>query len=252
MKIQLIKNDVIKLDIPSFVCDKNAVGEHLNDHPLTQLLNIYGFLCIVGKPGSGKTSFAISLMTQKKPKIYKKTHHHVIIIMPSDSISSLKKNPFEKLPKENLINELTDESIMQINKRIEGYTKKGEKTLLFIDDMTAKLKSSAYIIEILKTIIFNRRHLKTNVIITVQSFVNIPLDLRKNISNLVLFKPSKKEFQQVFDELLETKKDLALKIMKITYMNDNHNFLFLNVPLQRMFKNFDEFKIKDDSDSDSE
>jgi hypothetical protein len=68
----------------------------------------------------------------------------------------------------------------------------------------------------------------------------------------VLFKPSKKEFQQVFDELLETKKDLALKIMKITYMNDNHNFLFLNVPLQRMFKNFDEFKIKDDSDSDSE
>ena len=117
--------------------------------------------------------------------------------------------------------------------------------------MTAKLKSSAYIIEILKTIIFNRRHLKLNIIITVQSFNNIPLDVRKNISNLVLFKPGKKKFQIVFDELLETKKDLALEIMRLTYKNDNHNFLFLNVPSQRIFRNFDEYKL-DNSDSDEE
>ncbi len=45
----------------------------------------------------------------------------------------------------------------------------------------------------------------------------------ENISNLVLFKLSKKEFQIVFDELLETKRDLALEIMRITYMNDDHN-----------------------------
>jgi hypothetical protein len=76
------------------------------------------------------------------------------------------------------------------------------------------------------------------------------LDVRKNISNLVLFKPSKKEFQIVFDELLETKKDLALEIMKMTYKNDDHNFLFLNVPSQRLFRNFDEYKL--DSDSDDE
>jgi hypothetical protein len=102
----------------------------------------------------------------------------------------------------------------------------------------------------LKKLIYNRRHLKLNIIITVQSFVNIPLDVRKNISNLVLFKPSKKEFQIVFDELLETKKDLALEIMKITYEHCDHNFLFLNVPSQRIFRNFDEYKL--DSDSDDE
>ncbi len=204
MKIQLLKNKKFKLDIPKFVCDENAVGEHLNDHPLTQLLNVFGFLCIVGKPGSGKTSFAISLITQNKPKIYRKTHHHILIIMPKHSIASLKKNPFDKLPENNLISELTDVTIMEVYKRIEGYSDKNEKTLLFIDDMTADLKSSKYIIDTLKKLIYNRRHLKLNIIITVQSFVNIPLDVRKNISNLVLFKPSKKEFQIVFDELLET------------------------------------------------
>jgi hypothetical protein len=251
MKIQLLKNKKIKLDIPNFVCDENPIGEHLNNHPLTKLLNIFGFLVIVGKPSSGKTSFAVSLITNNKPKIYRKTHHHILIIMPTHSLASLKKNPFDKLPENNLISELNDDTIMQVYKRIEDYSEKNEKTLLFIDDMTADLKSSKYIIDHLKKMIYNRRHLKLNIIITVQSFVNIPLDVRKNISNLVLFKPSKKEFQIVFDELLETKKDLALEIMRSTYKNDNHNFLFLNVPSQRIFRNFDEYKL-DNSDSDEE
>ena len=40
--ISIKKNDEIELDIPSFLCDNNAVGSHLDGHPLTQLLNIYG------------------------------------------------------------------------------------------------------------------------------------------------------------------------------------------------------------------
>jgi AAA15 family ATPase/GTPase len=128
MKIKLNKNKDIKLDIPKFSCDENAVGEHLNNHDFTKLLNVYGFLCVVGRPGSGKTSFTIALITQKEPKIYKKTHHHIFILMPLESIGSLKKNPFDKLPEENIINELTDETITYIYSKIEGYTKKGEKT----------------------------------------------------------------------------------------------------------------------------
>jgi len=89
--IRIQKNNEIKLDIPTFTCDDNAVGEHLNEHPLTSLLNIYGFLCIIGRPGQGKTSLAVSLMTQKNPKIYRKTHEHVLILMPENSISSFKK-----------------------------------------------------------------------------------------------------------------------------------------------------------------
>ena len=46
--LSIRKNPVIKLDIPKFSCDSDAVGPHLDEHPLTELLNVYGFLCLVG------------------------------------------------------------------------------------------------------------------------------------------------------------------------------------------------------------
>jgi ATP:corrinoid adenosyltransferase len=248
--ITIKKNPEIKLDIPVFHCDNNAVGEHLNNHPLTQFLNCYGFLCVIGRPGSGKTSMSVSLITQKEPKIYKKTHHHILVVMPQNSINSLKKNPFKQLPEENFYEELNDATVQSIYDRVNEYSAENEKTLLFLDDITADLKRSKIVIDVLKKLIFNRRHLKLNVIITAQSYVNIPLDVRKCISSLILFKPPKKEMEIVFNELIESKKDLFLDVMKIVF-DEKHNFLFVNVPTQKMFKNFDELIIRDD-DSDIE
>ena len=245
--ITIQKNKNIPLDIPSFNCDNNVVGDHLNNHPLTELLNCYGFLCIVGRPAQGKTSLAISLITQKEPKIYKKTHHHILILMPSNSIQSLKKNPFKVLPDENFYDELNEDSITDIYNRIDKYSNDNEKTLLFIDDMTADLKRSKVVESILKRIVYNRRHLKVNLIITSQSYVNIPLDIRKCITNCVMFKPPKREMELLFNELVETKKDLFLDIMKIVF-DDKHNFLFINIPTQQMFKNFDSLVFKSDDD----
>lgn len=245
--ISIKKNPEIKLDIPKFLCDTNAVGEHLNEHPLTTYLNCYGFLCVIGRPGSGKTSLSISLITQKLPRIYKKTHHHILILMPQNSINSLKKNPFKQLPPENFYEELNDSTISDIYDRINEYSQDNEKTLLFIDDMTADLKKSKYVIDTLKRLIYNRRHQKLNIICTSQSFVNIPLDLRKCITNCIMFKPPKKELELLFQELIENKKDLFIDIMKLVY-NEKHNFLFINVPTQKMFKNWDEIIIKEDDD----
>ena len=249
--ITIKKNPTIKLDIPSFHCDLNSVGEHLNEHPLTQFLNCYGFLCVIGRPGSGKTSMSVSLITQKNPRIYKKTHHHILVVMPQNSINSLKKDPFKQLPEENFYEELNDASIQSIYDRVNEYSGENEKTLLFLDDITADLKRSKIVIDVLKKLIFNRRHLKLNVIITAQSYVNIPLDVRKCISSLILFKPPKKEMEIVFNELIESKKDLFLDVMKIAF-DEKHNFLFVNVPTQKMFKNFDELIIKEEDDDELE
>jgi hypothetical protein len=247
--ITIKKNKEIKMDIPKFNCDENAIGNHLNEHPVLQLLNVYGFLCIIGRPGSGKTSFAISMITQKKPKIYKKCFHHIIILMPQNSINSLHNNPFKDL--ENIYHELNEDTMNEIFNKIDGYSKEEHKTLLLIDDMTADLKRSKQVMDIMKRMIYNRRHLKLNILITAQTYNNIPLDIRKNIGNLILFKPSKPEFESVFSELLENKKDICLEIMKKTY-DEKHNFLFVNVPSQRMFKNFDELIINEDENSDVE
>jgi len=247
--IRIKKNDEIPLDIPQFSCDTDCVGTHMNEHSVTELMNVYGFLCVIGRPGSGKTSLTISLITQKNPKIYRKTHHHILVLMPQNSISSLKKNPFKVLPEENFYNELNENSITDIYNRIDSYSKDGEKTLLFIDDMTADLKKSKNIELILKRIIYNRRHLKCNIIITAQSYVNIPLDIRKCISNCILFKPPKKEMEVLFSELVESKKEIFDDIIRMAY-DKKHNFLFINVPSQRMFKNWDELIFKSDEDDE--
>ena len=168
--------------------------------------------------------------------------------MPQNSINSLKKNPFKQLPPENFYEELNDSTISDIYDRINGYSKDNEKTLLFIDDMTSDLKKSKSVIDTLKRLIYNRRHLKLNVIITAQSYVNIPLDVRKCITNCLMFKPPKKEMELLFQELIENKKDLFLDIMKIVY-TDKHNFLFIDVPTQKMFKNWDSLEIKEDGET---
>jgi GTPase SAR1 family protein len=249
--ISIKKNPEIKLNIPQFLCDNNVVGEHLNEHPLTKYLNCYGFLCVIGRPGSGKTSLSISLITQKEPKFYKKTHHKILILMPQNSINSLKKNPFKQLPPENFYEELNDSTISDIYDRVNGYSQDNKKTLLFVDDMTADLKKSKSVIDTLKRLIYNRRHLKLNVIITAQSYVNIPLDVRKCITNCIMFKPPKKEMELLFQELIENKKELFIDVMKLVYQG-KHDFLFINVPTQTMFKNWDELIIKEDGESDSE
>ena len=166
--ITIKKNKEIKFDIPKFSCDDNAIGEHLNEHPLTQLLNVYGFLCIIGRPGSGKTSLAISMITQKKTKIFNKCFHHIILLMPENSINSLHKNPFKDL--ENIYGELNDDTIEEIYQKINAFSKNDEKTLLLIDDMTADLKSSKKVMDTTKRLIYTRRHLKLNIIITAQTY----------------------------------------------------------------------------------
>ena len=122
-------------------------------------------------------------------------------------------------------------SITDIYNRIDKYSNDDEKTLLFIDDMTASLKSSKYIETTLKKIIYNRRHLKCNVIITAQSYSNIPLDIRKCITNCIMFKPPKKEIEVLFEELIESKKDVFNEVMRICY-DQKHNFLFRDVLLR--------------------
>ena len=46
---------------------------------------------------------------------------------------------------------------------------------------------------------------------------------------------------------MENKKEIFLNIMKITY-DEKHNFLFMNIPSQRIFKNWDEILIKEDEE----
>jgi AAA15 family ATPase/GTPase len=242
--LELKKNKKLSLDIPEFNCDHNPLGEHLNKYEMLSHLNCFGFTGIIGKPGSGKTSLLVSFLTGKKDKkVFRKVFDHVVLVMPTSSRSSIKKNPFANHNPDKMYEDLDYDSISTIHSNLKLSSAENETTLLILDDIGATLKNTE-LQKLFRKIIYNRRHLKVHVFVLLQSYLSVPKEIRKIFTNLIMFKPSKVEFQNLFDELFETKKDLAIDIMNMTY-DVPHQYLFLNIESQRLYKNFDEIIIHD-------
>ena len=92
MKVTLteIPNNDIQLTIPKFTCD-SSLGDHIKE----PLPDKSFFMIISGKPASGKTSLAVSLLTSKgKNRVYRKCFDHIIVFMPRHSLNSMKKKSF--------------------------------------------------------------------------------------------------------------------------------------------------------------
>ena len=237
--ISLKKNKHINLKTPEFTCDLNPIGEHLNEYDMLKHFNNYGFNAFIGKPGSGKTSLLISMLTGTgKNKVFKKCFNHVLLVMPKHSRESMKVNIFKKHHEDKMYDTLNFESITSIKAKLTASTAEKENTLLILDDVGASLKN-ADIQKELCEIIFNRRHLKCMIIILVQNFTSMPLLIRKLFTNVIAFKPSKKEFEKLCEELFEFHKDKALDIIKFVY-REPHDYLVLNVDSQKLYRFFDE------------
>ena len=243
MKIEFKSNNKLDLDIPEFLCDKNPLGEHLNKYEMLSFLNSYSMTAMIGKPGSGKTSLLISFLTGKgKNTVFRKAFNHVILVMPESSRNSLKIDPFKNHDKGKMFDELSGETIDVIYDRLKSSSEEKENTLLILDDIGSSLKDKQ-IQKTFKKIIFNRRHLKVHIVCLLQSYISIPREIRKLITNYFIFKPSKVEFENFANEVFETKRDNAIQIMNSVY-DEPHKYLMVNVESQRMFSNFDEIIIK--------
>ena len=244
-KIYLKENKKMKLQIPEFNCDYNVVGEHLNKYDMLKHFNAYSFDTFIGKPGSGKTSLLIGFLTgKKKNKIYRKSFNNVIVVMPSSSRNSMVKNPFKNYHEDKMYDELNSDVINDIYNKLLNSSSENENSLIIMNDVGASLKNMD-IQKQLKNIIYNRRHLKTKIIMLCQSFQSMPREIRKLINNIIMFKPSKVEFEKLFEELFETKKDIALQLLK--FYEQKHDYLMLNVDSQRIYKNFDEIIIDENN-----
>lgn len=246
-KISIKKNRSIDLLIPEFNCDHNPIGEHLNKYDMLSHLNNYGCNAFIGKPGSGKTSLVVSFLNSKGDnKIFRKCFNHVLLVMPESSRKSMKKNIFDKHHPDKMFEELDSKTINIIYDKLLESSAEKENTLLILDDVGASLKNND-VQQIMRRIIFNRRHLKVQILILLQSYLSCPLTVRKLFTNVFMFKPSKKEFEVLFDELFEQKKEFALEIMQFAF-KEPHDYLMLNVDSQRMFKKFDELIIDNNED----
>jgi len=241
--IKIKKTEKIDLHPPSFLCDY-PLCDHLKDYPQFSYMNIFNTTAILGRPASGKTSMLISMLSQKgKDKIYNKVFDFVYVIMPTQSRNSLKKNIFEKHTPERLFDELTLENLQKIYDAIEENSLNKKTSLVLYDDVTSSLKNND-IQFLLKKMSYNRRHLKLVQIFLIQSWIAVPLTIRKLFSNLIIFKPNKIEWEKVVEETIEQEKDVALGLLDL--YKKPHDYLFINITNQKIFYNQDEVEIIDD------
>lgn len=195
-----------------------------------------------GAAGSGKTSAAVGWLTNKD--MYHKVFHHIYIVMPKNSRLSLAGDPFKKHPEEKLFDDLTLHVLEYVQESCQLEAPEGHHTLLFIDDCAASLKNND-IQNLFKKLIFNRRHLKLTIQFLVQSYNSIPLQIRKNLSHLVIFKPRNKlELQLIGSEIIFLTKDEQLKLSNFVF-DKPFNFMFINTANNKIYKNFNLLELND-------
>ena len=225
----------LRLHPPEFVCDKPIHKQIEPPLPCTHF-----FMLILGSAGSGKTSMLVNLLTSKQA--YKKVFHSVHVIMPSQSVASLKKNIFKGHPR--MHDDLSLLTLDRIIEKIKISAEEGHSSLLVMDDVTASLKNKD-IQTMLKSLIFNRRHLRTSIIILAQTYTALPLPVRKTVSHFIAYSPrNKKEFSSVFEELVFLEKDTASALQRFVF-DKPYTFLYGDVNTHTLYKNFDMILIKE-------
>ena len=199
-------------------------------------------MAIIGSAGSGKTSMMVNLLTS--PQAYKKAFHAVHVVMPSHSVASLKNNVFKRHNK--MYDELTFETLDHILETVKEDAEEKYNSLLVLDDVTASLKNNE-LQKMLKQTIYNRRHYRLSIMVLIQSYNAMPLDIRKTISHFVAYKPrNKKEFTAIFEELIFLDKDTADKLQRYVF-DAPYSFMFCDVNTNSIYKKFDLIQIKDGS-----
>jgi len=228
--LTLKKNPKPDLPICQMLCD-TKLHDKLDDYEITKFMNCHSTNLLIGKMGSGKTNLLYSFFKSKK--LMNRVYDKIILFQPSSSRASMKDKLFDQLPDEQKFDELTLENL----ELAESEFDEGNNCIIF-DDMGAYLKDNE-IRKKLKEMIMNRRHKHLTIYFLVQTWYSIEKDIRKLFSNIFVFKVSKKELENIFEEVVERPKEIVLPISKLVY-DKPYQFLFINIDSGRLFKNWDE------------
>lgn len=243
MRIEIKKNNCPNLGKVNFACDKE-LSHKLNQYEMVRdHLNKFQTTLLIGTQGSGKTSLLVNFVK----KLYRKVFDRVYVFMPSTSRQSLNPNIFDVLPEDQLFEELNEETIARVYQEVKELSADGKKTLIVYDDVQKSLKNPV-VLNSLKNIIANQRHLHVVNLILVQNFFALHKSLREIVSNVILFKLGKSQTDKVFDEIIELHRDKFDKIRDMVY-DEKYNWLFVNVGTQRIYKKFDEIVFEEEDEN---
>ena len=233
-----------KIIAPKFLCDY-SLGEIPDPLPCGSF-----FWSIIGAPGSGKSSYLISLLSARRPnRAYRGVFEDVYFMVPPASQASVGTSLFLDHPPEKIYPELTGATLGDVMSKVEASAEEGYSSLLVIDDMTASLKDKE-VEKLLRKMAFNRRHLHLSIFLLSQNYNQIPLSIRKTFSHFTMFKsPNKKEFSNIFEELIYQPKQIADEIVRYVF-KDKRDTLYGVVTTGQLYRNFSRLKINAEADAE--
>jgi hypothetical protein len=226
---------------------KFNVDDILGEHIKEPFPNKSFFWCVVGKAGSGKTSLVINALRAKKEnRVYRKVFDKIVLVMPKNSRASLKDNPLDDLPSDQVFDSMGPDVISKIEEIREDFDeqnkkkKRSRRQLLIMDDVTAYLKDNTQTLVELAT---NRRHLKLSIILLVQYLRSIPRPVRLQVTHLTFFKPSNElELKTVYEEFINMDKHKFEELTRFIF-NEPHDFIFIDKDYNKYFKNLQKINI---------
>jgi hypothetical protein len=232
-QITEIQNDKLNLGPPI----KESMNVFIPD--IDPNLNIpcrNGFhLIMCGSGGSGKSSLMLNLIKNKDA--YKKKFSNIYYFCPMVSFTSVKNHPFKKHDK--VYHNFTVKELSEIYSELEQKKEEesGEYSLIILDDMADCLKNHD-IQTLLDKFMIKSRHLQVSWIITLQMFLYFPKSLRRQITNLILFKPkSVNEFEIIAKEMFNMDTVDALTLHNYVF-DAPYNHLDIDTVVNKYYKNF--------------
>lgn len=217
------------LKVPKFKVDAPIV-DYLEDKGefFRDVMNRFNSFAIVGKAGSGKTSWITGMLTTGgKNKVWRKAFNHIVLVMPASSRASMKDINFNELiPADQIYDDL--EALDEIYERIMGWTEEEESTLLIVDDQQAYFKDKSKQ-KLLCHLMNNRRHLRLSTVFLVQNLLGmIPKVMRRCLTEVVLFNGlSKSELGGIYEEYFPSSdKDEYIELLKI--IKSPHSWLCIH------------------------
>ena len=244
-----------KLDVAN---SENHLDKPLHKEIPDPLPNFSGFnFCISGSSGSGKTTLLYSLMTRKKEKgklkSYRKVFDKIYIVSPTMAKSSMKNDPFNKVPGGQIYRSLDLEALNEIESILEGNREDNLNSVVIFDDVGSQLRKKQYIEKKLTQMCQNRRHQYASFFFLVQRFKDVPTGIRNNLSHFVSFRPKNlPEQDSIMKELFPFDTKQTTQVLDYIFQKDEkkdkHSFLFVDMSLKKSskylyYKNFNLLNI---------
>lgn len=239
LSMEIIKHKEPNLLRPKFMCD-GMLHEKLNDIALLSNMNKHNFTLFLGKPGSGKSTQAVAFL--KTRECFKKVYHDIILFCPPNSRASIKENFWGKnIPEDLIFDDLNTETFQECYDLAMGNANEKNNTLIVIDDMQRYLKDKE-LQKLLLHAVNNRRHARLSIWLLCQTYKSIPIQIRQGLTDLFIFKVNKNEMEHIFEEQVELNPKQFQQVLNISFKKD-HDFIYLNSNLQKIFINWDELKF---------